>query len=115
MAKDSKYWKGVDLDGTLAHYDEWEGEQNIGDPIPAMMKRVKQWIAEGETVKIMTARAGTPLGVKYVKKWLAKHGLGDLEVTNVKDYHMTVLYDDRAVEVIKNTGEFGRNERDSER
>ena len=105
MAKDSKYWRGVDLDGTLAHYDEWEGEQNIGDPIPAMMKRVKQWIAEGETVKIMTARACTPLGTKYVKKWLAKHGLGDLEVTNVKDYHMTELWDDRAVEVIKNTGE----------
>lgn len=30
---------------------------NHGDPIPAMLERVKQWIAEGRDVRIFTARA----------------------------------------------------------
>jgi hypothetical protein len=26
-------WIGVDLDGTLAHYDGWKGIDHIGEPI----------------------------------------------------------------------------------
>ena len=29
----SKKWLGVDLDGTLAHYDGWKGIDHIGMPI----------------------------------------------------------------------------------
>lgn len=37
--------------------------------------------------------------------WLVKHGLPDLEVTNVKDFAMLELWDDRCVQVLPNTGE----------
>jgi hypothetical protein len=56
----SQGWIGVDLDGTLAHYDGWKGADHIGAPIPAMVERVKGWLAEGKTVKIFTARAYCP-------------------------------------------------------
>lgn len=97
-------WIGVDLDGTLAVYTGWKGADNIGEPVPAMLKRVKKWIADGVTVKIFTARAFVPEQIPFVKAWLVKHGLGDLEVTNVKDFGMVELWDDRCVQVIPNTG-----------
>jgi hypothetical protein len=97
-------WIGCDLDGTLAHYTSW-GTGEIGEPIPEMMQRVKEWIANGKTVKIFTARASNPHELIRTKVWLAKHGLGDLEVTNVKDFAMIELWDDRCVQVIPNTGQ----------
>lgn len=97
-------WIGVDLDGTLAYYDEWRGPDHIGMPIPAMLDRVQGWIDQGITVKIFTARATDPQQVEVVKEWLAKIGLPDLEVTNEKDFSMVELWDDRAVQVIPNTG-----------
>lgn len=97
-------WIGVDLDGTLAHYDGW-GTGEIGDPVPAMMRRVKQWLAEGKTVKIFTARAGDPHELGRTRAWLSRHGIGDLDVTNVKDFGMIELYDDRCVQVVINTGQ----------
>lgn len=97
-------WIGIDLDGTLAHYTGWKGPDHIGEPIPLMMAKVKQWIAEGNKVKIFTARAATPSQIPPVKAWLVKHGLGDIEVTCVKDMGMTALYDDRCYRVETNTG-----------
>ncbi len=47
----------VDLDGTLAHYDEFRGKDHIGKPIPKMMERVKKWLDEGQKIVIFTARA----------------------------------------------------------
>jgi len=98
-------WIGVDLDGTLAHYDGWKGPEHIGDPIPRMMNIVKQWVEEGIPVKIFTARATVPEYIDYVQDWLEENGLPDLEVTNVKDFGMVRLYDDRCTQVITNTGE----------
>lgn len=99
-----KPYIAVDLDGTLAYYDKWRGAEHIGEPIPLMLTRVKHWLAEGRCVKIFTARASVPEHVPYVKAWLAEHGLPNLEVTNIKDYGMIVLYDDRAIQVEANTG-----------
>lgn len=55
-------WIGIDFDATLA---EWgEGTSNprdvlrVGDPIPKMVERVKQLIAEGQEIRIFTARVG---------------------------------------------------------
>ena len=94
----------VDLDGTLAHYEGWnDGE--IGKPIPKMMERVRQWLKDGIEVRIFTARASDPFETGRVKAWLKRHGLGDLTVTNVKDFGMVRLFDDRCVQVIANTGE----------
>ena len=49
-------WIGVDLDGTLAHYESGQGVGYVGDPIPIMIDRVKRWLAAGKHVKILTAR-----------------------------------------------------------
>jgi hypothetical protein len=97
-------WIGVDLDGTLAYYDGWKGEDVIGDPVPLMANRVKEWIEDGKTIKIFTARATTETGKVFVEEWLKKWGFPPLEVTNVKDFKMARLYDDRAVQVEENTG-----------
>lgn len=97
-------WIGVDLDGTLAYYDGWRGPEHIGPPIPKMVERVKEWQKRGITVKIFTARASDESQIPFIKKWLVDNDLGDLEVTNVKDFGMISLYDDRAFRVEKNTG-----------
>ena len=57
---ESRQWIGVDLDGTLAEADAWQGFEHIGKPVPNMVKRVKIWIEMGYRVKIVTARAERP-------------------------------------------------------
>ncbi|MBN2233572.1 MAG: hypothetical protein JW706_00360 [Opitutales bacterium] len=99
-----KAWIGVDLDGTLAHYTRFRGYDHIGKPIPIMLYRVRKWIEKGHRVKIVTARASHPDGTAPVQAWLKKYGLGELEVTNAKDFDMIELWDDRAVKVMANTG-----------
>jgi hypothetical protein len=99
-----KGWVGVDLDGTLAHYTGWVGPTDIGEPVAAMLARVRQWIADGVYVKIFTARADRPDAVKAIQAWCITHGLGDLEVTATKDFGMLELWDDRAVQVVPNQG-----------
>jgi len=108
-------WIGVDLDGTLAEYNGWKGIEHIGEPVPAMLQRVKEWIEEGKTVKIFTARVhghGAPLigggtadVITPIKLWCVKHIGVELEVTNVKDFGMIELWDDRCIRVRINTGE----------
>lgn len=115
-------WIGVDLDGTLAHYGEFKGVEHIGAPIPAMLERVKRWLAEGREVRIFTARVdggeaaligGNKDGEQfmdvdrakgYIEAWCLQHIGQKLPVTNRKDYGMIELWDDRAVQVEMNTG-----------
>lgn len=102
---ESRQWIGVDLDGTLAFADSWQGFEHIGKPVPNMVKRVKIWIEMGYRVKIVTARAQQPdLAIPPILDWLEKHGLPQLEVTNAKDMDMIELWDDRCVQVVPNTG-----------
>lgn len=107
-------WIGVDLDGTLAHYDKWRGDNHIGDPIPEMVARIKAWLARGQEVRIMTARVSGVGGDRSAKMrdlihlWLEAAGLPRLEVTCVKDYQMVELWDDRVVSVVPNTGKSER-------
>lgn len=104
-------WIGVDLDGTLAHYDGWQGETHIGAPIPAMVERVRRWRNEGREVRIFTARVhhnydGRDVDKirRIIEQWCADH-LGFVpEITNEKDWGMIELWDDRAVSVEANTG-----------
>jgi hypothetical protein len=108
-------WIGVDLDGTLAHYDTWVGPEHIGAPVPAMVERVKRWLSEGRDVRIFTARVshdGTPKRQEEARKayfaiatWCGEHLNAVIPITNVKDYAMIELWDDRAVQVRPNTGE----------
>ncbi len=99
-----KPWIGVDLDGTLARFGTWHGFEHIGRPIPGMKARVLEWLEQGYRVKIFTARASVPQGVEPIKKWLAENGFPDLEITCVKDFHMLELWDDRAIQVVANSG-----------
>jgi len=103
--KDADEWIGVDLDGTLAEYNDWIDIKHIGKPIPLMIERVKGWIAEGKKVKIFTARVTYGQeAIRYIHEWLAAQGLPMLEVTNIKDFNMVELWDDRCVSVITNVG-----------
>lgn len=103
-------WIGVDLDATLARYDGWRGVDHVGDPIAPMLARVKRWINEGDReVRIFTARVAVPEPersevVKVIQDWCERHGLPRLDVTNVKDFGMIELWDDRAVQVVANEG-----------
>jgi hypothetical protein len=111
-------WIGVDLDGTLAHYDHWRGNSHIGEPICTMVERVKQWLKEGKKVKIFTARMGTLKdgsfekidAMKAIQTWCENHIGQRLEITATKDYAMIELWDDRCVCVERNTGKIlGQN------
>lgn len=108
-----KGWIGVDLDGTLAHYDEWQGVLHIGEPIPLMQERVLKWLKEGKEVKIFTARVSnlSQLNIYQrrdvvftINEWCKKHLGQVLEVTCSKDFSMIELWDDRAVGVNINLG-----------
>jgi hypothetical protein len=114
-------WIGVDLDGTLAEYTGWVSPTHIGAPIPKMVERVKKWIAEGREVRIFTARvfAGGRVDHNELHKvqtaitdWCYEHLGEGLEITCTKDYGMIELWDDRAVQVVPNTGDRadGRND-----
>lgn len=104
-------WYGVDLDGTLAEYHGWNPE--IGQPIPKMVKRVKKWLEEGKDVRIFTARVSRFTDTtdshifevrKKIETWSKEHLGIILPITNVKEHGLVELWDDRAVQVIKNTG-----------
>lgn len=99
-------WIGVDLDGTLAHYDGWDGGA-IGDPVPAMLARVKRWLQDGQDVRILTARVSGPNAKQQrrrIKAWARQHIGRALPVTSEKDHGMRELWDDRAVRVRRNQG-----------
>lgn len=115
-------WIGVDLDRTLAEYHEWVSPTHVGKPIPKMVKRVIYWKTHGMCVKIMTARVnpsnpGAEVSKDSINKWLEEHIYPILKkynddpkfytipLTHEKDYDMTELWDDRAVQVVPNTGE----------
>lgn len=101
-------WIGVDLDGTLAEYDEWRGIEHVGAPISAMVERVKRWLEEGRSVKVFTARVShaeeRDAVIEAIDAWCQEHIGQILPVTNVKDFGMDELWDDRAVTVEPNTG-----------
>lgn len=56
-------------------------------------------------MKIFTARVSMSGHEKPIQGWLKRHGIGGLEITNTKDFNMVEYWDDRAVQVIPNTGE----------
>jgi phage shock protein A len=107
MMDDDPYWIGVDLDGTLAFYDEWHSDTHVGEPIPKMVARVQSWLHAGKKVKILTARAAdmSDEARKAIEQWCYTHIGQVLPITCVKDRFMTELWDDKAVGVKENTGE----------
>jgi len=112
----SNGWIGVDLDGTLAHYEGEQGVHHIGVPIPLMVGRVRKWLAEGKEVRIMTARVSgadstddvvrrdAEKARTCIKLWCSIVFGQVLAVTHRKDFKMIELWDDRVVRVELNTG-----------
>jgi hypothetical protein len=94
-------WIGVDFDGTLATYDHYRGDDHTGDPVEPMVKLVRKYIHEGMDVRLFTARKPNPA----LRRWMQKHLGKVLPITHTKDSGMIVLYDDKAVNVKRNTGE----------
>ncbi len=102
--QETKSWIGVDLDGTLAYYDRFSSYDKVGEPVPAMMALVRKMLNNGVRVKIFTARVQDPDQLPIIRKWLKQNDLPELEITNIKDYNMLRLYDDRCIQVERNTG-----------
>lgn len=101
----------VDLDGTLAYYVSGQYPE-IGEPIDVMYARVNEWLEEGHEVVIFTARASNGRkDIDQVKHWLKKYGLDELEVSCIKTTDIDEFWDDKAVQVIPNTGECIGNEK----
>jgi hypothetical protein len=115
-------WIGFDLDGTLAEYHGFKGPDHIGEPIYPMIEILRGFLSQGKKVKIFTARVWYPRATggnlletgrrleeaeaarRAIEAWCLEHIGQVLEVTCVKDYSMWALYDDRAIQVQKNTG-----------
>jgi hypothetical protein len=100
-------WIAVDLDGTLAEYKGWRGADHVGAPIRRMRLRVVGWLngrhPSGSTdVRIFTAR--TEESYPAIERWCIRQFGRKLPITNVKDFAMIELWDDRAVQVELNTG-----------
>lgn len=105
----------VDLDGTLAD-DSVISMQDyrpdlIGEPIPMMVNRVKEWLKQGKEVVIFTARVFPGYGqtenslTKHaIRQWCLKHIGRELPVTCQKDPMFCEIYDDKAIRVVKNKG-----------
>ncbi len=114
-------WVGCDLDGTLAEYHGWVGPGHIGAPIPRMVERIKKHLANGDEVRIVTARVGRTEDYvessqmrdddefalrqeKLIQDYCEEHLGQRLRVTCKKDYGMWRFYDDRAIQIVENTG-----------
>ncbi len=105
-------WVGVDLDGTLAIHEFTSlNPTHIGPPVAKMVERVKSFLEDGYEVRIVTARVGnSSTGPERqaqrtaIKAWCIKHIGRALPVTCSKDYDMLELWDDRVVQIVRDTG-----------
>lgn len=118
-----KKWIAIDLDRTLAQYESGDyktkGPTYIGPPIMPMVNRVKKMLAQGLDVRIFTARALDSESydlldwdskedhrqvIRAIQGWCEEHIGKVLPITCVKDQGMEELWDDKAIQVIPNTG-----------
>jgi hypothetical protein len=111
-------WIGVDFDGTLAVSvsKQWDGP--LGAPIAPMVARVRGWLAQGIEVRIFTARVNPKhkdgswqdssalLAMRErIADWCEEHIGQRLECTCEKDHNIIQLWDDKAVQVVRDKGE----------
>lgn len=108
---------GLDLDGTTAFYEKFIAPDNIGKPIPEMVRKVKEALDQGAEVVIFTARVnpGQGSGKDVMDATLAFLAIAEfcrktfgqlLGITHEKSRHFTEIWDDRGRQVIPNTGVF---------
>lgn len=107
-------WTGIDLDRSIAYYYSGDLLENgplyIGAPIPDGVAFAKRLLREGIDLRIFTARVAEPdqeLLAKIreaIEQWCLEHIGRVLPITNVKDWHCDMIYDDKATGMIPNTG-----------
>jgi hypothetical protein len=109
----------VDLDKTAALYQEGDidkyGHAHIGGPIAEMITRIKDALASGIEVFIFTARVSpnddsfeqwleATQSYEVILNWCRQHLGVDLPITNLKLRCFTRIIDDKADQVVPNTG-----------
>ena len=99
----------IDLDGTLAQYDDWEGLFHLGDPIPGAVAFTKRLAADGSKIIIFTRRMhyiDNDLFTEqkqqeihdFIADWLNKHGFAWDEIYQGQGKpDGTAFIDDRGV------------------
>ena len=117
MEKSPKRSIAIDFDATLAHYERFIAPDNVGAPIPEMVRKAKEAMDQGDDVVIFTARANpgqgngkdaldATLAILAIAEWSKKVFGKVLAITHEKSRHFTELWDDRGRQVIPNTGVF---------
>jgi hypothetical protein len=125
-------WIGVDWDGTVVHYEHWLAWDQFGPPLKPMVDRIRQWLKEGKDVRIVTARVrhgdvdgefsclttGNPITnamiINAIQDYCEKIIGARLPVQCHKDLNMIELWDDRAVQMVPNTGRTLAEEHEAE-
>ena len=97
-----------DLDGTIAEYNGWDKADGhrIGNPIPAIIKVIKDLRAKGERCVIFSARATVPEARSYIEAYCLEHIGEILPMQNTKTLDIVQIWDDRAISVQHNTGKW---------
>ena len=107
----------VDWDGVFVEYNGYDGPGRYGAPVPSMVARVRMWLEEGHEVIIHTSRVSTEHDivkcideVEAITKVLKSLQLPRLTITANKYARVSEFWDDRAVRVIRNTGNIGHED-----
>src|ERR1700739_1145901 len=91
----------IDFDGVLAHYDGNYRANQLGEPHPAAIKTIQDYIANDMDVVIHTTRARTQRVVSLILAWLVKHGIPKMDLTRMAISSIKpvayVYIDDRAI------------------
>lgn len=94
----------VDLDGTLAEYDKWRGEDHFGQPIPLARNALLELREWGWRIVVFTTRGQT----EKVKAWLDANAM-PYDAVNSTDHNppgtshkpiAEVYFDDRDCHVV---------------
>ena len=108
---EKKFVIAVDLDGTLAKYNEWNGINVIGEPNKECVKLLNQLEKEGWYIIINTCRLnGSWENIDYdsafntLSKWLRNHSIPYDKIATKLDGKVVadIYLDDRAVNFSKN-------------
>jgi len=102
---------GVNFDGTLARDDgNYKGRSSLGEPIPVVLARVKDRIAQGDVVVLFTSRLADPTREDHgtvlaaLHRWTETHVGERLFCTATKFPYLSEIWDWRAVFIPKNAG-----------
>lgn len=98
MKNYSKKRIAVDFDRVVHKYSEgWKDGSIYDDPVEGSIEAIKRLQKEGFEVFIFTSRSSKgAVRNQAIRRWLKKHGLDNIEVTNIKKPAIAYI-DDRAI------------------